>query len=212
MFWTTRACRLTVVLCLAVGLILPISLALRAFGHRTSAAADRPAADFTLADATTGRPVSLDDFRAAPVVVLVFLGIDCPIGELYLGRLNELCRGRKNLGVVFLGINANALDSAAEVAEHARKNGSLFPMLKDHGNVVADQFRVERQCEVIVLDAQRRTRYRGAIDDQYRVGSRKEATTAHYLADAIDAVLANRKVSVAQTTVFGCLIEARNQQ
>ncbi len=210
MIRATPVRRLTIALSVASVLMLSAYQAIRAFGSRTAGLSDRPMADFTVYEPETKKPVALADFQGRSAVALVFLGIDCPIGELYLPRLAGLYRSLKDRGVVFLGINSNALDSPVEVAEHARKIGVPFPVLKDVGNVVADRLRVERQCEVIVLDGQRRVRYRGAIDDQYRIGTRKGAPTHPYLADALDDVLAGREVRVPRTPVFGCLIERAN--
>jgi peroxiredoxin len=196
-----------VVLLLAVLTVLAVLLVERGRERPPTRDLAPPVADFTLPDATTGQSVSLSDFRGSRAVVLVFLGIDCPVAELYSPRLAALDASLRGRGVAFLAINSNALDTPAEVAAHARRNGILFPVLKDAGNVVADRLQVERLCEVIVLDPERRVRYRGAIDDQYRVGKRKGAAVHHYLADAIEAVLAGRPVPVAESEVFGCPIE-----
>jgi hypothetical protein len=40
---------------------------------------------------------------------------------------------------VVLAINANAHETEAKVAEHARANGLDLPVLKDPGNLVADR-------------------------------------------------------------------------
>ena len=58
-----------------------------------------------------------------------------------------------------------------------------FPVLKDTGNVVADLNLVEQTCEVLVVAGMRDIRYRGAIDDQYGIGSSKEAPAHRYLVD-----------------------------
>src|SRR4051812_6477089 len=79
-------------------------------------------ANFTLDD-TAGKPVSLSGFRGKNAVVLVFLGTDCPIGTLYAPRLAELSRRYEGKGVAFLGVNANAHETAEQVAEHARGHG-----------------------------------------------------------------------------------------
>ena len=47
-------------------------------------------ADFTLKDVATDRPVSLYSFVGKKAIVLVFLGTDCPVGNLYVPRLIEL--------------------------------------------------------------------------------------------------------------------------
>jgi peroxiredoxin len=181
---------------------------------RLAAAADVPmdrgvgrrVANFTLQD-TAGKPVTLYSFRGSRAAVLVFLGTDCPVASLYVPRLVELNHAYKNKGVVFLAINPNRGETAAKVAEHAREHGIDFPVLKDAGNRVADELLVERTCEAIVLDGQARLRYRGAIDDQYGQGTRKDAPTAHYLRDALDAILAGRAIAVTTTPVAGCLID-----
>ena len=56
--------------------------------------------------------------------------------------------------------------------------GVSFPVLKDEGNIVADRLQANRTCEALVIDAKGVLRYRGAIDDQYRIGVRKERKVA----------------------------------
>jgi peroxiredoxin len=166
----------------------------------------QPVANFTLAD-TSGRPVSLHDYRARAAVVLVFMGIECPVGNLYMPRLVELEATYRDKRVAFLIVNANAHETAAEAAEHARTYHVGFPVLKDPGNVVADRLGVERTCTTLVLDGRGRLRYRGAIDDQYARGGRKSVATHQQLVEALDAVLAGCAVAVPSTPVVGCPID-----
>src|SRR5262249_2047454 len=70
----------------------------------------------------------------------------------------------------------------------------------------ADALRVKRTPEVAVLDGQRRLRYRGRIDDQYRLGGNRAAATQHPLKDALDAILAGKEVTTKETPVDGCQI------
>jgi hypothetical protein len=172
----------------------------------------RTAADFELGDVTSKRMIKLSDsFKNDPktpsVVVLVFTGVSCPIGDLYMPRLVELADAYKGKGVTFLAINSNAHDTAEQVAEHARRFKLPFPVLKDPGNVVADVNLVERTCQVLVLARMREIQYRGPIDDQYGQGTRKDAPTRRYLADALDAILAGRAAKPAATPVAGCLLD-----
>ena len=166
----------------------------------------RPVTDFTLAD-TSGRPVSLHAYQGKAAVVLVFMGIECPVGNLYMPRLVELSQAYRDKGVVFLILNSNAHETREQVAEHARSYHVEFPVLKDPGNLVADRFRVERTCATLVLDGRGRLCYRGAIDDQYGQGKRKSTARRSYLVEALDAVLARREVAVPSTPVVGCPID-----
>ncbi len=189
----------------AIGLTM--SLGLRAEERPVDLRVGKPMPNFTLSKADGGGPVSLYGFAGRPGAVLVFTGIDCPVGNLYLPRLVELAKTYEPKGFVFLAINSNASETAEQVARHAKEHGVTFPVLKDPRNAVADLAGAARTCEVVVLDGRAVVRYRGAIDDQYGVGTRKPAPTRNYPADAIEAVLAKKPVEVASTPVAGCPIE-----
>jgi len=162
---------------------------------------------FTLPDAATGKPVSLYGFRGKKAVVLAFLGTDCPVANLYAPRLAELEKAYRDKGVVFLGVYANAHDTVAQIAAHAKEHGMEFPVLKDEGNVIADVTLVERTSEVVLLDGLATVRYRGAVDDQYAQGARKPAPAHHYLREALDEVLTGGRVEVKATPAAGCLLD-----
>lgn len=161
--------------------------------------------DFELRD-YRGKQRSLAEWSEAPLVVVTFLGTECPLAKLYAPRLEELQQRYADAGVVFIGINSNVQDSNSEVAAHAQRHGITFPVLKDPGNVVADQFAAIRTPEVFVLDADRKVRYWGRIDDQYGVGYQRPQANREDLAEAIDQLLAGEDVRVAVTEAPGCYI------
>lgn len=166
------------------------------------------AADFELPNSLDGKPVRLYGYAIQKeAAVLVFMGTDCPVGNLYMPRLAELAQKYQDQRVQFLLVNSNASEPAEKVAEHARSYGLGFPALKDDGNKIADQLMIERTCEAIVLDGKAKVRYRGAIDNQYARKGRKPEPTREYLVDAIDAVLAGKAPETPATAVEGCLIE-----
>lgn len=166
----------------------------------------RPLANFKLRD-TSGKPVSLYGFRGKQAAVIVFTGVDCPVGKLYMGRLAELAAKYEPRGVAFLAIDSNQGEDADRAARDAKEHGVSFPVLMDPGNVVADALLAERTCEALVLDGKARLLYRGAIDDQYGLDAHKEAPTHSYVADALDAILEGRPVATPATAVAGCPIE-----
>ncbi|MAT70516.1 MAG: thiol-disulfide isomerase [Planctomycetaceae bacterium] len=161
--------------------------------------------DFTLND-YLGAKRSLSQFADKPVVVVVFLGTECPLAKLYAGRLAELDRQYREAGVQVIGINANQQDSLVEIAGYARKHDVEFPVLKDAGGKVAELFGATRTPEAFVLDAQRRVRYRGRIDDQYGVGSSRNEAKEFFVKDAVDALLAGEEPPLTQTEAVGCFI------
>jgi peroxiredoxin len=153
-----------------------------------------------------GKAHSLSDYASSKVVVLAFLGTECPLAKLYAPRLASLNSELKSRGVTFLGVNSNRQDSLTEVASHARRHGIEFPVLKDAGNRIADAIGVTRTPEIVVLDETRTVRYHGRIDDQYGVGYIRDEVESTFLKDAVEDLLAGRKVKVAQTEVVGCFI------
>ena len=168
--------------------------------------------DFSLPDAQTGKPVALAQFADQKAVVVVFTGIDCPVGNLYLPRLRELHNQFKSQGVAFLCVNSNSAETTEAIAAHAKEYQLPFPVLADPDGKVARQLAVERTCEALVIDAQAKLRYRGAIDDQYGYGVRKDKAMRPYLADALTAVLAGQDPETKATTVAGCPIDLSKQE
>ena len=206
-----RLARLLVYLVIGLTVTLVARMHRAARTHRRTDGRDvgimRPVGDFTLLTAATGEPVSLRDLSGARAVVIVFTGIGCPVSELYMTRLSEFEKEYRGRGVAFLAVNANAHDTARDVSAHARDHGVAFPVFKDPDNTLADQLVAERTCEAFVLDGERRLRYRGVIDDQYGRRTRKERPLQRHLAQALNAVLAGRKVAEPVTPVVGCPID-----
>lgn len=164
-----------------------------------------PVAAFQLKD-YRGHEVGLSDFEDKPVVVVAFLGTQCPLAKLYAVRLEEFAKTYADKGVQVLGINSNVQDPVSRISAFVRQHGITYPMLKDPGNTVADLFKAERTPEIFVLDSQRIVRYRGRVDDQYVVGLQRDKADREDLKLAIDEILAGQQVSVARTEVYGCLI------
>src|SRR5438067_1368777 len=80
------------------------------------------------------------------------------------------------------------------MAHFAKKSGIEFPLLKDPGNKVANQFQAERTPEVFVLDSQRIIRYHGRIDDQFTYGKGRDKPEQTWLATAIEELLAAKGI------------------
>jgi peroxiredoxin/mono/diheme cytochrome c family protein len=160
---------------------------------------------FKLPD-TSGKQVAPLSTKDQKALVVVFIGIECPINNGYMPRLTELRAKYGSKGVGFVAINSNQQDSPKAVAEHAKKFELPFPVLKDANNVVADQFGAKRVPEAFLLDSHGKILYHGRIDDQIGIGFKRPAPTRKDLVEAIDEFLAGKPVSVPATDVAGCLI------
>jgi peroxiredoxin len=153
-----------------------------------------------------GNRRGLRDYKGHRAVVVVFLGVDCPVSNLYAPRLIELEKKYRAKEVQFLAVYANEPEDLDAVAAHASDRDLPFPVLKDFGQKLADALGVTRAPTAVVLDGDFVLRYRGRIDDQYGVGSRRPKATRADLAEALDEVLAGKKASVAETEADGCLV------
>ena len=165
----------------------------------------RTVSEFSVKD-YRGKTHSLSDYGSSKVIVLAFLGTECPLAKLYAPRLASLNAELTSRGVTFLGVNSNRQDSLTEVASHARRHGIEFPVLKDTGNRLADAIGVTRTPEIVVLDEKRTVRYHGRIDDQYGVGYIRDEMQKAFLKDAVEDLLAGREVKAPHTDVVGCFI------
>ncbi|MEX0818698.1 MAG: redoxin domain-containing protein [Pirellulaceae bacterium] len=177
------------------------------------AAAERPtpgmiaetAPQFSLGD-YRGKTWRLEDFHDSQVLVVAFLGTECPLVKLYSQRLQEMSTEFTARGAAFVGINPNQQDSLTELAHFAKTHEIKFPLLKDPGNRVADQFGATRTPEVFVFDRSRQLRYHGRIDDQFTYGIQRPKVEHAYLREAIESLLANKSVAITETETIGCLI------
>jgi peroxiredoxin/mono/diheme cytochrome c family protein len=172
---------------------------------QASPPASHAVSDFTLHD-YRGQQVSMSDFSESKLVVLAFLGTECPLAKLYAARLEEIARSYGNDQVAVIGLIANVQDNVTEMEAFARRHGITYPLLKDLGNKVADAVAARRTPEVILLDERRTIRYQGRIDDQFLVGVARKAPTREDLKSAIDELLSGQGVSLARTESIGCII------
>jgi peroxiredoxin len=162
--------------------------------------------DFALPDCQ-GTVRKMSDWRDRELIVVVFLGVDCPLARLYAGRLEELASTFGPRGVAFVGIDSNRHDSIEAIERFGRDHRVSFPLLKDADATAADCFGATRTPEVFVLDRERVVRYRGRIDDQYSVEGRRGEPTRRDLAVAVEELLAGRRVEKSATPTSGCLID-----
>jgi peroxiredoxin len=158
---------------------------------------------FALKDATSGKEIDLKEAAGSKAAVLMFIATQCPVSNAYNDRMAALGKEYAAKGVAFVGINSSRQESVEEIAEHAKKNGFTFPVLKDTGNEKADQFGAAVTPEVYVYDTDWKLRYHGRIDDD-RSGS---SIKSHDLQAALDALIGGKAVPVTETKAFGCTIK-----
>ncbi len=162
----------------------------------------KPIEDFQLPRVTDGKPESLLGDRKQRLTVLFILSAECPCSQKNDARIVEMARRYSAKGVRFLALNASANEPIERVAEHARKAGFPFPVLKDEGNRIADRIEAKVTPEAFVLDAQGVLRYHGRIDDSRD----PKMVQKHDLRNALDLLLAGKNPPRADVPAYGCAI------
>ena len=153
-------------------------------------------------------PRSLADLGARRAYVFVFATTSCPLVRRSIPKLIELHRQFGPQDVQIVAVNVGADDTIRDMAAQAIELNAAFPFVKDSGLSCAKALGVTRTPGVAVLNADKKLVYRGRIDDQLRLGGTRPEPTRKDLAEALQEILAGREVSVTETPVDGCAIEA----
>lgn len=191
-------------------LLLGLSLTATA-KDETTLKVGEAAPDFELADVTNGKTHKLSDYRGKTVVV-TFHSITCPWAVMepdsgYQRLLNPLAEQYADKDVVFLGINSNSDESVDDIAAYVKKKGFTYPILKDPGNKVADQYGGKTTPHFFVIDKDGVLRYQGGYEKAPRSPQTTGQSDEQYLVPALDAILAGSEPPHTTTVPKGCTIK-----
>jgi hypothetical protein len=190
---------------LVLALLLPVLFACSGWARESAVPLGTKVGNPTFTDIRYTQR-SLDDFGKQKATVIVFTAVGCPQVPKYLAVLDRLEREYRDKGVQFVAVNVGPADTVVEMAAQAVELGVGIPFVKDFDGRLIDAVGATHTPQVVVLDAERRLCYRGRVDDQYRPGVTRKEPTRHDLKEALEEVLAGKKVSVPETPVDGCLI------
>jgi len=168
-----------------------------------------PAPSFHALPGTDGKNYSLADFKDKKVLVVVFSCNHCPYVQAYEDRMIAFQGDYSPQGVQLLAINSNETvnypeDRFEEMVKRAKRKGFNFPYLRDDDQSVATSYGATHTPEFFVFDERRTLRYHGKMDDNYKSPS---SVKAHYLRDAVDALLVAKLVPEPETYSIGCTIK-----
>ena len=185
--------------------LLTAALALLALpGLAAELAIGAKAPEFKGLEGIDGKKVSLGDFQAAKVLIVCFHCNECPVATDYQDRYIEFMNKYQDKGVAFVAINCDIASVEDEnlktMKARAEEKKYNFPYVIDPTGKLADEYTAKATPHLFVFDSQRKLQYSGAFDDKQK----REKVTKHYLADAVDALLADKTPAVPKTKAFGC--------
>lgn len=146
----------------------------------------------------------LSEIAGEKATVIAFYDQQCPVSQRYAPRLVEIEREYVQRGVGFLFVNVSQLEPETRII------GTAI----DPEGRIARELGATHSTDVFVLDAERRLRYRGAVDDQHGIGFTREAPKQNFLREALEAVLAGGEPATAATIAPGCVLNlpAQNRE
>lgn len=158
----------------------------------SKAASGWQAPDFNL-PGTDGKNYSLDSFKDAKGLVLIFTCNHCPYAKASWPLLIKLAEKYKD--VAFVGINPNdeqeyPEDSFEEMKKRVPEWGINFPYLRDENQKVARAYDAQCTPDIYLFDQERKLYYRGKD-----------------LADAIEKFLADTPPPETPSPSMGCSIK-----
>nr|VFJ43814.1 MAG: Peroxiredoxin [Candidatus Kentron sp. DK]VFJ49658.1 MAG: Peroxiredoxin [Candidatus Kentron sp. DK] len=167
------------------------------------------APDFSLPD-TGGNLVSLQDFKDASGLLVVFLCNQCPYARHIRAGLVEFAREYQPKGIAIVAINANDVEGYPEegpekMAEEAENSGYTFPYVSDQTQEVAKAYRAACTPDFFLFNKKRKLVYRGQFDDSRPKNNLP--VTGQDLRAAADALLSGKTADSDQKPSFGCNIK-----
>jgi peroxiredoxin/mono/diheme cytochrome c family protein len=150
--------------------------------------------DFSLVDAE-GRFFQLSRHANQDAVVLFTQdeSRDMRKAAKDIAALAEQFAGQK---VEFLMLDSTGRTDKAELRKAAEKAGISLRVLIDDTQLVAEELGLSRALEVAILDpAAKELVYRGALNDRFAEGKKARRASEHYVADALQAMMAGEEVT-----------------
>ncbi len=169
--------------------------------------------DFSLKN-VDGRYVSLSTFPETKGFIIIFTCNHCPYSIAYEERIKALNLKYNSQSFPVIAINPNdpqvqPADSYEKMQERFKEKDFNFPYLFDEGQKVFPKFGSQRTPHVYVVSRDNKglkVEYIGAIDDNYEDA---KAVKTRYVEDAVDALLAGKKVTTTYTKAIGCSIKVK---
>ncbi len=157
----------------------------------------------------TGKSIKLSDYQDK-IVVLEWINPQCPYVERHYkaDTMEKLAREYKDKGVVWLAVNSTNFQNASFNSDWHDKQNLPYPILVDQSGTLGNLFDAKTTPHMFIINKDGKLVYEGAIDDDPR-GNKGDAAT-NYVKQALDELLAGKKVSVNETKPYGCSVKYPN--
>ncbi len=168
------------------------------------------APDFQL-KSTSGKLVTLKDYKSVKGYIVVFTCNTCPYAQAYEQRIIDLHNKMAPMGWPVVAImpndpNVQPGDGFDKMVERAKEKKYPFEYLLDDGQKVFPAYGAVRTPHVFLLDKDRKVRYIGGVDDN---SEDETLVTRRYVEEAIAAVEKGLEPEPNLTKAVGCMIKVK---
>lgn len=168
------------------------------------------APDFQL-KSTSGKLVTLKDYKNVKGYIVVFTCNTCPYAQAYEQRIIDLHNKMAPMGWPVVAIMPNDPsvqpgDGFDKMVERAKEKKYPFEYLLDDGQKVFPAYGAVRTPHVFLLDRDRKVRYIGGVDDN---SEDETLITRRYVEEAIAAVEKGLEPEPNLTKAVGCMIKVK---
>jgi peroxiredoxin len=168
------------------------------------------APDFNLPEVVTGKKVSLADYAAKKVLLVMFICKHCPYVVHIKDELVRLGQDYTNKDIGIVGISSNDAgsypdDSPESLKKFAQEVKLPFALCHDDSQAVAKAYTAACTPDFFLFDDKRNLIYRGQLDDS-RPGN-NVPLSGKDLRQAIDKALAGEEQASEQKPSTGCNIK-----
>lgn len=154
-----------------------------------------------------GRDVATLEWLRGDVGVFVFVRADCPIANRYAPEISRLAEEYGARGVRFALVYVDPDETPQTVRAHLDEYGLALPALRDRRHELVEAAAATVTPTAAVVSDGGVIVYRGRIDDRFPdLGKARRSANRRDLAEALEDVLAGRRVEVPQTEAVGCFI------
>ena len=144
-----------------------------------------------------------------PFQVIIFMAVDCPITQKYMGAFKELATNYEAQQITVTGYFPAGLTKKEEKEFRAEYQiPTLIKLVDDKKGLITAKYSATITPEVVLIDKNQRVIYQGAFDNWFfELGRYRLEVTEHYLIDAIEAALKGEMPSITKTEAIGCFIQ-----
>jgi len=184
----------------------------RGAGRQLEGPAGKKAPDFSL-KSFDGKEYSLAALKGK-IVVLEWMNFECPFSRYHYETkptMTELAKKYKDKNVVWLAVNSTNHTTPEKNLAFAKKNKVPYPILDDRAGVVGKKYGAKTTPHMFVIAPNGNIVYDGAIDNAPMGKLKQDQQYVNYVAQALDALIANKPVPTSQTKSYGCSVKYAKQ-